>query len=591
MKKCKNSLNTSQVDYYPARNKGMSVTLNQATKIKLENRYAAIWSSYESNCARIWVRGTVFANGKFYRDKNLPSLLSRVAQLIDRKTPDELNTFLNQLNGFFAIVVEKGQNILAIVDRVRSIPLFYCQAEGKVFLSDDAEWIRKNARLTKMDPMARQEFLFTGYVTGQETLFSHMYQLQAGEMLHITQYAKAPCLKTNRYYRFLHTEPSCPIDEESLLAELDAISTKCVERLIEYADGKQIVVPLSAGRDSRLIVTLLRRLKYDNVLTFSYGLPGNYESKISKKIAESLDYTWEFIPYSRKLWREWWNSKERIDYLWWASNWTSLPHAQDWPATWQLKESGKLGEKNVISPGHTGDFVSGGHIPLESVTENVKAKSELYHSIMARHYCINSCNNTDSRNVKMWFDRLENRAENEIITSSKDLANWYEKWEWQERQAKFIINSVRVYEFWGYDWYLPLWDRDFMLFWQKTSLSLRINKVFYDKFVDSVYAEQRKDLNDELIVQEPRDLKDNESINDNPTKRYLKSLLARHRKIIKKLALPAIIFKRYIKEPLGYYGRYSIREYVKFSIQGYSSIRMLAYTVIREMTENIRNEK
>jgi len=60
--------------------------------------------------------------------------------------------------------------------------------------------------------------------------------------------------------------------------------------------------------------------------------------------------------------------------------------------------------------------------------------------------------------------------------------------DWQERQAKFIVNSVRVYEFWGYEWRIPLWDNQLMDFFSGVPLKLRLEKKLYDPLVDRVYG-------------------------------------------------------------------------------------------------------
>lgn len=461
--------------------------LPQSLNIKLENRYAATWCKYESNSARAWIRGSVYLNKKFHRSVNASSLFSIIESVLGDEHVADISNFLAQLNGFFAIVIQSGQNCFAAVDRVRSIPLFYGQVNGQIFLSDDAEYVRKSVGDIEIAPVARQEFLFTGYVTGNETLFPNVRQLQAGECLWINQTENGQELTTHRYYRFLHTEPDVPVDDETLLNELDAVSEKCVQRLIDYADGGQIVVPLSAGYDSRLIVSLLRRLGYENVLTFSYGKPDNYESRISKAVAESLNYPWEFVKYSNSLWRSWWNTKERIDHQWWASEWTSLPHIQDWPAVWQLKESGKLNQNAIFAPGHTGDVISGSHLPKNIQPEGNVSLIDLCQAIVSLHYSLMPWNNDTLHRLNEWHDRIVNCAEAPDLKKDNDLANWFEKWEWQERQAKFVINSVRAYEFWGYDWYLPLWDRDFMYFWQGIPLHLRKGQLLHIRMVKKLY--------------------------------------------------------------------------------------------------------
>ena len=40
---------------------------------------------------------------------------------------------------------------------------------------------------------------------------------------------------------------------------------------------------------------------------------------------------------------------------------------------------------------------------------------------------------------------------------------------YEERQAKLIANSVRVYEYFGYDWYMPFWDSGVVEAWHITS--------------------------------------------------------------------------------------------------------------------------
>jgi len=538
--------------------------------IKLENRYAATWCKYESNSARAWIRGSVYLNKKFHRSDNASSLFSTIETVWGNEHVADISNFLAQLNGFFAIVVQRGQNCFAAVDRVRSIPLFYGQVNGQIFLSDDAEYIRKSVGDIEIDPLARQEFLFTGYVTGNETLFPNVRQLQAGECLWINQNENGQELTTHRYYRFLHTEPTGSNDDETLLNELDAVSEKCVQRLIDYADGRQIVVPLSAGYDSRLIVSLLRRLGYENVLTFSYGKPDNHESRISKAVAESLNYPWEFVKYNNSLWRRWWNTKERVDHQWWASEWTSLPHIQDWPAVWQLKEAGKLKQNAVFAPGHTGDVISGSHLPKNIEPEGNVSLIDLCQAIVSLHYSLMPWNSDSLHRLNEWHDRIIKCTEAPDLKKGNDLANWFEKWEWQERQAKFVINSVRAYEFWGYDWYLPLWDREFMLFWQTIPLCLRKGQLLHSQMVKKFHNHQSIPFGTKPANQVNSKINPTAPIRDMIKKSFIGLYLMPASRFYRSL-------KKYYMQPLGWYGIHSLGYYIKVRPIQINSVLALQY--------------
>lgn len=189
--------------------------------------------------------------------------------------------------------------------------MFYALKGSDFFLSDDAEWVREKVGNTTMDEIAKEEFQLTGYVTGQDILYPSVKQLQAGEFLSINANEETQQLKTERYYRFLHTEPE-NYDEQDLYKKLDAATLASIDNLIRYANGRHIVIPLSGGYDSRLIATLLKRRGYENILTFTYGVPGNKESAYSKKVADALGLKWHFIEYSNELWREAWQTEERL---------------------------------------------------------------------------------------------------------------------------------------------------------------------------------------------------------------------------------------------------------------------------------------
>ncbi|GAA3904739.1 hypothetical protein GCM10022228_13680 [Halomonas cibimaris] len=474
-----------------------------------------------------------------------------------------LNAFsqaLTELNGFYAVVQQQPGKLFAAVDHIRSIPLFYGQRDATVFLSDEAEWVRQQVGDEVMDDLAREEFQLTGYVTGPDTLFPNVKQLQAGECLMITEHSNAPTVETQRYYRFLHTEPQ-DYDKALLEDQLDRIAVASIQRLIDHADGRQIVVPLSGGYDSRLIVSLLKRLGYENILTFTYGVPGNKESRYSKRVADALGLRWHFVEYSNELWRQAWESEARWQYQKWGSGWTSVAVVQDWLAVKIMKEKSVIDSDAVFVPGH-GGFVAGSHIPDAAFTGEALDLDDVCHALFQGHYNLAPADLFTTQ-VSSWKTRIKEKAEATEIKTAWQYADAYEKWEWQERQAKFICNSVRVYEFFGYDWWMPLWDKEFVDFWQDVPLALRKHKAWCIGYIKKSYNEQATDKIENL---------------GNASKSPIAHIKKKASKIpFARKAYSCIKLKKQNQHPLALYGRHDEKEHKSLIEKGVSIVGLNAH--------------
>jgi len=134
-------------------------------------------------------------------------------------------------------------------------------------------------------------------------------------------------------------------------------------------------------------------------------------------------------------------------------------------------------------------------------------------------------------------------------------ADILECWDWQERQAKFIVNSIRVYEFFGYKWRLPLWDKELIEYWARIPLEKRINRYLYFKYVNTKQYEINKKL--ELSI------KNEES---NFRKWYMMNIGYKYRRIhkfIKTFVTFRSRINEYEENPLQFYGMYAKKRYMK----------------------------
>ena len=398
----------------------------------------------------------------------------------DESQEKELGELLEELNGDFAIVAETESRIFCAVDRLRKIPLFYIMTKDNFIVSDDAYYLKDKINPTLNEKNAA-EYMVAGYVTGDETLFDGIKQIKSGEFLIYQK--KDNLLNVSSYFRYLHGN-YYELPESELLEMLDQVFVNAFSRLIESTikQGKKLIVPLSGGLDSRVIVAMLKRFGVNDVICISYGKKGNRESAISKKVAEALGYDWLFVEYTNQKWYGCYNSKEADSYKLFAGNLSSLPQMQDFLAVRELKDQGKLPDNSVFVPGHAADMLSGSHIPRYYLDKSKKYDSEVFlvDSLKLHHNLWKWPHGSELEHT--FKERLNNSISGLEINDNSTCASAIEFFDFTERQAKFIVNSVRAYEFFGYEWRTPFWDTELIDFFLTVPLEFRIDQDLYIRY-------------------------------------------------------------------------------------------------------------
>lgn len=424
------------------------------------------------------VRGIVFIQDRKIVGNKLASLISEIPA-------KELSETLTNVNGFFSAVCVGESAGWMSVDKIRSYPVFYGQKDGKLFISDDARWVKEQVQNTKFDPIAKAEFLLTGFVTGSDTLYPDIKQLQAGEFIHFNELIDGTIkLRPVRYYSYIHKD-SYQDSEKVLLQKFDKVMVNTFNRLVEVADGRTMVVPLSGGYDSRLIVMMLKRLGYKNIVTFTYGKKGNKEGEISRTVANALELPWHFIEFTPDVWKKNVASEEWKNYFCMAGNLCSLPHIQDFIAIRELKKI--LHSDLFFIPGISADLNTGGFISkYPKIYCDDSTVKELNKLIVDYSYSLfNGYQSLKSSDIIK--KRIHESLQEKYETGNEGSA--FEAWVATEKVAKFIQNSVRAYEFWGYQWWVPFWDSEFVDFWFKVEPEYRNEQYLYKKYIKKLTVE------------------------------------------------------------------------------------------------------
>lgn len=393
---------------------------------------------------------------------------------------------LSEIDGHFACIVQTNSFIIAAVDRARTIPLLWALLPDKSFLiGDRAEpFLEKLPSAWKyLDQGAIKELALSGFVLGRNTIHSSVKGLLAGEILVISPSERRPKIFCYSMYRpWMLREGRA---EKYWRNDLKEHTLAVLDKLIKRADGRQILVPLSAGLDSRLIISGLRHLGYKNVHSFSYGRPGNHEAAAAKEISSHLNYPWHFIPTRTKNVRTMRKSDDFQNFSILSDNLIATPVEQDVFTIMSLGQQTWSEPDGIIVNGQSGDFITGKHIPdslaIELPDDRMAREKIILDAIIKKHFGLWSDLQTEENILKIkeriWDEFNEAKAPLDVQELSFSL---YEFSEFLNRQSKYVLGNQRSYEVFGWDWHLPLWDKEYIDFWQKVPLKLKYKQKLYE---------------------------------------------------------------------------------------------------------------
>jgi len=417
-----------------------------------------------------FVRGYFYFNEKYIHADNF----SKEITMSDLKP-----STIEKWNGEFACIITMNEVTTLISDKKRTIPLFYSQIENTSWKIQDFVDVSDSSSI---DEEAVNDYLLTGYVTGNKTLLSEWFQTEASTIVELRQQQEVI-----NYFTF-----QTDIKEqsfESLVNELKLILNQIFDDVRDRIGDKQIILPLSGGYDSRIIALMLNERNLSKQITsFTYGKPNNLEANVSKQIAARIGLEWRYYPYNKAMWEEMYASNEWKDYVDFSFNGASAPHLQDFPSVKNLlNEMDK--QEMVFMPGHSLDFLAGSHLPYEAVYAEEISYPEVIDFIQNKHFKLWQTEQPLEESVPEVRSRIEKVVPAQKSFSNELACSILDDWNLKERQAKFIINSVRVYEFYDQEWTLPLWDDRLITFFKKVPVKWKYKKFLYEVALHEMFPD------------------------------------------------------------------------------------------------------
>ncbi len=420
------------------------------------------------NADDIWFLGYFFdGNNVLYRDEDAIKFIS---ENLENSTLSEL---CRAIDGRFSILIKKEGYFAIASDALNYFPIFYTNDNQSVKVSDNWNFLVEQQDDFRLNSSAIPEFKNAGFVLLNETLAEGIFKTNANQILEI----KDSGMETTAYQNFIEAEFSSG-SAQDLEVEAEVAMMLTAQRLKKFLNGRMAVVPLSGGFDSRLIVSMLHRVNYKNVLCFTYGKQ-NAEVPISKKVAEILGYPWVFVKFDANEVDDLKNP-EFLQYLQYAASGFAMPYLMEYYALKTLKQKSKISDDAVFLPGHSGDFLGGSYV-LKTVKNKLKFE-ELPKFITEKYFIF-------SKTTKNEKQQITNRIAKEFLKKTNRASDQYnrniEDWDVQEKLSKFIFRSSHVFTFFNYEVYFPLWDQPLRRFFQKVPYQFRERKMLYDNVLET----------------------------------------------------------------------------------------------------------
>jgi len=247
---------------------GVAIGMRRLSIIDLSTGHQPI----HNETRHVWV---VF-NGEIYNYRELRETLEAAGHRFYTASDTETivhgyeewgEQVFSRLRGMFGIAIwdARKQTLLVARDRPGIKPLYYAEADGRLFFASEAKCLLVNPEIDReIDPAALDHYLAYLYTPRDRSIFRGIRKLLPGHFLRL----RDGRVSVERYWQLPAVETFCG-SEADALDELERTLATAVES--HLLSDVPIGAFLSGGIDSSLVVALMARVSQRPVKTFSIG--------------------------------------------------------------------------------------------------------------------------------------------------------------------------------------------------------------------------------------------------------------------------------------------------------------------------------
>lgn len=436
-------------------------------KIILQEKKGYTWTKTDSS----YFRGYIQDEMGIVRCKE-----EAISYLEKNITLHQLSNTLAKSYGSFAFVTQKYDKVYAATDIARSMPLYF--SKDLSVISDSSEIVREvlGIEKEKIDYRRAAELLDSTYVVHDNTMYSEIRQIELGTAIEISGRTY------NKFQYFKHFKVIEDISKDDAIQKLKQTTEKALSRILKVVNGRQIVLSLSGGYDSRYIACSLKSMGMDNIVCYTYGRGDSFETIQSEKVAKALGFKWYCYEYYDDEIKNL-ISKENQEYFEYCNGHDYTIYLQNYIAVKKLTQEGKIDDNAVFLTGLCNDMPTGFYIPTHDEVESFGCTIDGCASYIIHDRFVRFRLNESSRHE---YEQEVAEKIKECGLKVVDFDSFCQAFTCiytSYNHSRCFLNMNKVHEFFGHEWLLPCWDKELLEFWYAMPTEFRFKQGLYEEYI------------------------------------------------------------------------------------------------------------
>ncbi len=373
---------------------------------------------------------------------------------------------ISDLNGSFRFAINSESKTYFGIDHFGGYSLFYRDLPNFELLLAPS----KEGKLSKLSDENILCLLASGFCYGDKTIYSDIKECLPGNLYTYDSIQK----NITRQEWFSIDLQSSKVRDKS---DLSDIFLSLIPKNFSTS-----ILALTGGIDSRLILSLFRKNK-TSFSSLTYGSQDNPDTKIVNQIADQSQIKHQMFYFDRMNLAPYFTGSKLKNFLDSGFLARSLPFESDWLVSNSLK-----GSTQWLTTGFTSFWLR----PPYQDSLPIKNQEQLINKIIH-----SQCNQSLISSPKFKDILLANIKSSMSHFKDQAYDSNYDRWNIENRQHKYIINTSNNYRFNNIEVFMPLFDRRIMEFLNNTCRQQRAEqKIFMEAIISNIFTGNESYLKD-----------------------------------------------------------------------------------------------